>query len=457
MRIALINSQDFGGGAAGIARSLGERLLERGHEVAMIVGIKRTTLPWVYEVPIPGSATILEKALAHGIGWATRQPASNPSTRHWTRRALHLAEWRSALNQRRGFEDFELRGCRDAIRQLPFKPDLIHAHNLHAFVGRTHFDLRALPHLAAGRSLVLTLHDTWAFTGHCAYFFGCERWRTGCGTCPDLAMYPAINHDRTRENLQIKAEIYRKLNYTLTGPSNWVVQCARESILRGGMATSSVIPNGIDLDFFSPAADPVAVRKSLGLKDDERGLAFISDLGRNTPYRDYRFVEQLAENWRSRGIRDRLVVFEVGGEKGERTTAHGRIIGTGVLTREGVRDVLQASTALLHPAKTDNFPTVILESLACGTPVIGSNVGGIPEQIRHGLDGFLYASGDLAGAQNAMQQLIDAETQNGEFRRQARLSAESRFDERRMVDNYEALYAAAIAQRTLIADVGQRT
>jgi len=448
VRIALINSQDYGGGAAGIARTLGERLRERGHEVGLIVGVKRTSLPWVHEVPVPGSNTFVERALGRSLGWLTRRNRADPQVRHWTRRALHLAEWRASVNQRLGFEDFELRACRDAIERLPFVPDIIHAHNLHAFVGRTHFDLRALPRLARTHPLVFTLHDTWAFTGHCAYFFGCERWRTGCGNCPDLAMYPAVSHDRTAANLQVKADVYRNLNFTLTGPSDWVVQCARASVLRGGMAASAVIPNGVDLRFFSPPADRTAVRRRLGLREGERGLAFISDLGRKTPFRDYAFVERLAENWRGRASRARLVVFEVGGVPGERATPHGRIVGTGVLTREGVRDVLQASSALLHPAKTDNFPTVVLESLACGTPAIGSRVGGIPEQIRDGVDGFLYAPGDLAGAERALAVLLAEEDAGGEFRRRARLSAEVRFDERRMVDAYEALYADTLARRT---------
>ena len=442
MKILLINSLDLGGGASAIARSLGETLLSRGHEVAMVVGLKRTQLPWVHEVRVPAQGTPVESLVRRTLGWLTRQSTSHPKVHERTRRLLQLTQVRSAWNQARGFEDFALRSSGRILEQLNFDPEVIHVHNLHVFAGMTHFDIRALPALSAERRLVFTLHDTWAFTGHCAYFFACERWRTGCGQCPDLSMYPAIRYDRSAESLSTKAGVYRNLRYTLTGPSRWIVDCARASVLAGGMERSQVVPNGIDLTFFSPAPSFHEARRALGLADDERAIAFISDLGRNTPYRDYGFMERVLAEYEASARTGRLVVFEVGGQAGERRGARTRQVGTGVLNVTGVRDLLRGCDALLHPAKTDNFPTVILEAMACGTPAIATAVGGIPEQIVPGVDGFLHAPGDLGAALSALDTIAADVRGTGRLRAAARQSAEARFDRTRMVTDYEALYGA---------------
>src|SRR4029079_4578923 len=108
---------------------------------------------------------------------------------------VELLSGRSALLPRRllrrffyelGLEDFDYPNSVELLRFLPQKPDLLHCHNLHG----NYFDLRALAGLSRQIPTVLTLHDAWLLSGHCAHSFECERWTIGCGECPDLTIYP---------------------------------------------------------------------------------------------------------------------------------------------------------------------------------------------------------------------------------------------------------------------------
>ncbi|HWZ96013.1 MAG TPA: glycosyltransferase [Opitutaceae bacterium] len=441
MRIALVNSQDIGGGAAGFARQLTQGLIARGHEAALVVGLKRTDLPWVHEVPVTGGGGRLERLLEFIIRCA--MPAGTPRHRlhYFARRILHAQEWRGTLARRRGIEDFRLPGSARSLAELPFRPDVVHLNNLHFFVGPTHFDLRRLPSLARDHRLVYTLHDSWAFTGHCAYFLECNRWRQGCGSCPHLDIYPALSRDESAANWQTKAGVYRQLGCTLTAPSAWLLNCARESIMAPAIRRSAVVPYGIDLDFFKPAADPEAARLAWGVAPDERVICFVADGGRATPWRDFGFVEKLVEMYQKNHDAARLVVLEVGGDARNKAVGKARYIGTGRLPAEGVRQVFHAADLMVYPARADNFPYVILEALACGTPVLATRVGGVPEQFVDGESGFLFAPGDIEGANRCLAEFLHDPAQRARMGAAARRHAEQSYPIDRMVSDYERIYA----------------
>jgi glycosyltransferase involved in cell wall biosynthesis len=440
MRIAIVNTLDTGGGAAWFARRIGELLARRGHEVAMLVGRKHSDLPWVYEVPVPLEHTVVERALRGLVRLSARSPAGESLVRQQTRRALHALEWRSFARKWRGDEDFELGGTARMLERLPFRPDILNLHNLHTFLGGTHLDLRALPDLSRSARLVFTMQDPWLTSGHCAHSFECERWRTTCGSCPNLRSFPAIRRDRTAENLARKRAIYASMRYSVVGCCRWIVDRARASALAAGMERAEVIHNGIDLDFFSPAPDRELARKAAGLAVDERAVCFISDLGRASEFRDYGFVESLAHAYTARPGSRPLVVFEVGGQPGERRSGRLRFVGPGSLPRDRVRDLVRACDALVHPARADTYPTVVLEAMACGVPVLASAVGGIPEQIDDGRDGFLHARGDLDAAVGRLGSLLDDVALRERLGTAARARASATFGEDRMADAYEAMF-----------------
>ncbi len=116
-----------------------------------------------------------------------------------------MAEPARVLDRRRGVEDFRFPAAWRLAELAPRRPQIVHAHNLHG----NYFDLRALPALCQAAPLVLTLHDAWLLAGHCAHSMGCERWRTGCGNCPDLGVYPAVRRDATANTLSPTARAPR--------------------------------------------------------------------------------------------------------------------------------------------------------------------------------------------------------------------------------------------------------
>src|SRR5439155_11546406 len=122
----------------------------------------------------------------------------------------------------------------------PQRPDLVHCHNLHA----KYFDLRVLPWLSRQVPVVLTLHDAWMLSGLCCHSFDCERWRTGCGQCPHLTLYPTIYPgipDATHLNWKRKRKIYRRSRLYVATPSRWLMQKVKQSILAPAVIEARVI------------------------------------------------------------------------------------------------------------------------------------------------------------------------------------------------------------------------
>ena len=113
-------------------------------------------------------------------------------------------------------------------------PSVIHCHNLHS----GYFDLRALPWLSRVAPVVLTLHDAWLLSGHCAHSFGCDRWKNGCGACPDLSIPPAIAKDGTAANWKRKRRIFERSQLYVVTPSQWMMDRAQQSILAPAIAAA---------------------------------------------------------------------------------------------------------------------------------------------------------------------------------------------------------------------------
>ncbi len=219
--------------------------------------------------------------------------APKGSTRPWARpirRAIRIASSpRHELDLYRGREIFDYPGTA-SIPDLPPQPlDLVHCHNLHG----GYFDLRELAPMSHRLPVAMTLHDEWTFTGHCGYTLGCERWRSGCGSCPDLTIYPAIRRDGTHANRSAKQAIYAASGLYVSTPSQWLMDRARVSILADGVVGWKTIPNGVDRTVFR-AADRLAARAALDLPVEPFILLFAANGARRSPFKDYDTVAEAA-------------------------------------------------------------------------------------------------------------------------------------------------------------------
>src|SRR5438045_3917330 len=199
MNILQVSTVDQGGGAAKVAWDLFQKYRLRGHSSMLAVGYLRGAYrqpdPDIFEIPhdrYRGPAA----RLAYFLPKIFQRRKWRGETR--IRNLLTgLVEPKRKRIIRKGFEDFDFPATQHIMEAAPVVPEILHCHNLHG----DYFDLRALPGLSRRIPTLLTLHDMWTFTGHCAYSFHCTRWESGCGKCPSLQTYPAIQADNSAQNL----------------------------------------------------------------------------------------------------------------------------------------------------------------------------------------------------------------------------------------------------------------
>ncbi len=259
---------------------------------------------------------------------------------------------------------------RSLIKKIKkFNPDIIHLHNLHSgFIN--------LPMLfdfikKEGKKIVWTLHDCWAFTGHCPYYLNakCEKWKNGCYECPIHNEYPASVVDKSKEMYALKKEWFSGVkNMTIVTPSKWLKSQVEQSFL-GGYPVK-VINNGINLSVFRPRESEFRAKFSLENKFIVLGVAY--EWGKR------KGLDVFIELSKRLGSDYKIVL--VGVSKDEQKILPESILSL-CKTQNAIELAKIYSTADLFviPTREDNFPTVNVESLACGTPVITFETGGSPE------------------------------------------------------------------------------
>lgn len=283
------------------------------------------------------------------------------------------------------------------VREL--KPDIIHLHNLHGYYLNVKLLFEFLKE--AQIPVVWTLHDCWSFTGHCCNFeaVGCNRWQKGCFQCPQKRSYPASYVlEQSKKNYCEKKELFTGLeNMTLVVPSDW---------LRGLLAQSymaqypvKLIRNGIDTRIFTPTYGTWKEKYNIGNKKIVLGVA-----GTWTPTKGLDDIVRLAKNLDSSY---QVVVVGVSAEQKKRLPRE--IIGIErTYDNRELAEIYTAAYCFINPTYDDNFPTVNLEALACGTPVVMYRTGGGPE-ILDSRCGRVVERGNLAALQWEIENLkLDA-------------------------------------------------
>jgi glycosyltransferase involved in cell wall biosynthesis len=424
--ILLVSTNDRAGGAEQIALSLLQGYLAAGSRAALAVGTRSSRDPHVFELP--------QNPLRRSLGGLTRTLLARrvrilPKI---TFQLSRLGDMPNEFARRAGREPFHYPGTRQLLELAPFKPQLVHAHNLH----RDYFDLRFLPELSARLPLVLTLHDAWLMSGHCAHSFACERWKTGCGECPDLTIPPAIARDATAFNWRRKREIYARSRFYVALPSRWLLKKLKQSILAPAVIESRVIPNGIDLEVFR-AGDRAAVRTRLGLPQNADILLFTALSIRENVWKDYATLRGAIARLAERRPGRPLIFLAVGEEGPNEKIGSAEIRFVPFLAdSQRVAEFYQAADLYLHAARADTFPTSILEALACELPVVATAVGGIPEQIIDGETGMLTPPGDAPAMADAIASLLDDAARRRAMSAKAGEEALRNFGRDRMIENY---------------------
>lgn len=239
------------------------------------------------------------------------------------------------------------------------QPDVVHLHNLHGYYINVPMLLRYLKQ--KNIPTVITMHDFWLMTGHCAYINqSCDRWKTGCGNCPRLNQYPAAKFDNTKANWKWKASLFVDMpNVTLVPVSYWLGRYVDESLLKN--AKQNVIYNGIDTNVFKPFDGGASVG---GV--DWSKFTIMAIATRWTEANGYQDVMKLSSI-----LPDNCQIVMVGLDEQQMSNLPKNIIGfrkTESFTQ--LQELYTKSDLIFNPNREVTFGLVTAEAMACGTPAI---------------------------------------------------------------------------------------
>jgi len=350
-----------------------------------------------------------------------------------TERLLEKVTWHLGLSYIHAFRTAS-RLLRDPWFQ---KADIVHLHNLHGGP----FSYLALPALARAKPLVWTMHDMWAITGHCGFSHGCDRWRSGCGECPFLEIYPCAARDATRWEWYLKHRSISRARPVFAAPSRWLCRLTAEAF----PGPVHCIPYSIDTAVFPPIP-PLVARQELGLPADRMLLlSAASHLG-DARKGGHLLAEAL------RKLPDALLQRTAFVSLGEGSGAwldelRSRSVPVYTLgfisdTRQLAR-VYSAADLLLFPSMYDNLPIVVLESLACGTPFLAFSIGGMPDLNATPGSGGLVPPYDVPLYANRLREMIESWKSVPAGRQSLLPPGSHTGDEARA---YSAVYQEAISQ-----------
>lgn len=315
------------------------------------------------------------------------------------------------------------KATKEVIKQIErIQPDIIHLHNIHGYYINYPLLFTFLRHY--NHPVVWTLHDCWSFTGHCAHFDieKCYKWQNECHHCISKNKYPSsILLDQSRRNYLEKKHFFSSIdNLTLVPVSHWLEKYLKESFLKE--KNIQVIHNGIDTQLFTPSKPTK--------KETFNILGVSYSWVTKEKYNDFiKLRKLLPENY---------TITMVGLTKSEINRLPKGIVGL-----EKTRDVKELielyrqSDVLVNPTYEDNYPTISLEAISCGIPVITYNTGGCPEAITDNT-GMVVEKGDVEAIAHAIQRL--SKTDKNIISLACRQYALQHFDWRHCYSKYIELY-----------------
>jgi glycosyltransferase involved in cell wall biosynthesis len=301
--------------------------------------------------------------------------------------------------------------------------DVVQLYNTHG----SYFSHTALVQIARRKRVIWRLSDMWPVTGHCAYSFDCERWKSGCGSCPLLADEPSLHVDRTAFLWNVKKWIYARSPMTIVAPSRWMAGIVADSPLLNRFPVR-VIPNGVDLDVFRPTPKTVA-REVLGVSGTAP-VVFFSAVELGAARKGGPVLTRAFDIMKSRGVELQVVVAGRGGAQWRETCPYPVTTLGSIADDRLMALAYSAADLFVLPTLAENLPNGILESMACGTPTVGFDVGGVPDLVRHGETGHLVRAGDAEGLADAIAALAADPAGREALGRRAREIAEREYSSR---------------------------
>ncbi len=323
----------------------------------------------------------------------------------------------------------------DLLAQLPLG-DVINIHSMYQFVDFRTFFTTVPRHTP----VVRTLHDMSFFTGGCHSDAGCGKYIDHCGACPQLGSRNA--NDLSRQIWLRKYSTFRAVGrgrlYLVT-PSHWLANEAKRSSLARNFPIA-VIPHGVDTEAFCPR-DRVFSREVLGIPQDARVVLFVAEpIGR--PIKGF---DLLAQALNGLGEVDNLLLVSAGSGLPDLEVRLPHLNLGPIYSERLLSLVYSAADLFAIPSRQENFPLTVLEAMACGTPVVGFAVGGIPEIVRPGANGLLVSAQDVTALRTAISELLRDPARRAEMAIRCRRIAIEEYALELQVKRYAELYEAILA------------
>ncbi|MGF1512401.1 MAG: glycosyltransferase family 4 protein [Elainellaceae cyanobacterium] len=413
MKVLILNTQDVTGGAARAAFRLHNGLVDNGIGSQVLVQNKVGNDKRV--IPPQNRA---EKLLAN-FGHA-------------------LDSLPTLLYDRKRKPEFSSQWSPDFVTSKieDYGPDVV---NLH-WINDSFVRIETLSKIK--RPIVWTLHDMWAFTGGCHYDQDCGRYVNSCGKCPQLDSNAEL--DLSRWIWKRKYKSWQGTPLTIVTLSSWMASCVKESSLFKDYRVET-IPNGIDTTLYKPVEKNVA-KSLIGLPTDKRLILFGAVNPTSSPRKGFYLLKSALEKIKERDAFGNFELVVLG--TSEPDSSSEQEIKThylGVLKDDiSISLAYSAADVFVAPSTQDNLPNTVMESLACGTPCVGFNIGGIPDMVDHLKNGYLAVPFDVDDLAKGIQWVLADKERHAKLCENSYLKVNREFTQEIQASRYISLFEELI-------------
>ncbi len=317
-------------------------------------------------------------------------------------------------------------------------PDIV---NLH-WINNGYIQIESLAKFK--QPVVWTLHDMWAFTGGCHYNQDCDRYTDTCGKCPQLHSHRHQDLSHWIWNRKAKAWGHKEL--TIVTPSQWLANCAKKSSLLKDRRIE-YIPYGIDTSLYRPIERRLA-REILQLPQDKY-LVLSGALGGTSDKRKgFHLLQPALQELSQSGWRDRLELVVFGSSVPENPPDFGLTTHyLGALHDDSSLALLySAADVFVAPSVQDNLPNTVMEAIACGTPCVAFDIGGMPDMIEHQGNGYLAQAFKVEDLAKGIAWTLENPERHQNLSQRAREKTEQEFPLEKQAQRYTSLFQSLLEE-----------
>lgn len=407
MKTLLINTSDVRGGAARASYRLHQGLEQVGINSTMLVQDKRST-----DISVIGPKLIGWKEV--GLNYLFRYIVDQSPLLLYNKfqKIVWSPQWLPNKIHKK-------------INRL--NPDIVHFH----WICDGFIPIQEVAKIK--QPLIWTLHDMWPFTGGCHYNGTCDRYMHECGNCPQLGS--DNEKDLSRWVWNRKNKSWADQDITIVTPSRWLANCARSSSLFGDKKIE-VIPNGLDLQKFKPI-DKLKAKDDLNLPVDKNLILFGAMKSTKDKRKGFQYLES-AINVLPDDLDFEAIVFGNSGKDGQLNIP---INYMGNFPDNMLTKLYSAADVFVAPSVQDNLPNTIMESMACGTPAVAFNIGGMSDMIVHKENGYLAKPFNIDDLAKGIEWIVKQDQRKNLLRENSRKHVEKNFELKYIAKKFKDLYS----------------